>query len=275
MSWLEEFTNPNSESQQRKKFVDNGPKVKDTSGRMVSTKTANQPFLKHKEWREKEEARKAAKARRKKERQEKLARGEAVGPEESDDEEEREIGCLGLLKFLASVVVILLLGSKFITGDWLWEYRGKWTNINTYLPSDQRLFSEATLAKFDGSNPDLPIYIAIDSTVYDVTAGKRIYGKGGSYNHMAGSDSTRAYGTGCFQTHRTHDLRGLTEAELNGIKHWIQFFTDHPTYHKVGRVIHPPIDLDSAPPPHCNPPPPDTAEAPEPTAAANVQREEL
>jgi len=273
MSWLEDFTNPDSPLQQKKKFVDDGPKVKDASGRMVSTKTANQPFLKHKEWREKEEARKAAKAQRKKERAERLARGEEVGPEEPDDEQ--EIGLLGLLKFLLTVVVVVLLASKFVTGDWLWGYRGKWSNVHTYLPKNERLFSEETLSKFDGSNPDLPIYIAIDSTVYDVTQGKRIYGKGGSYNHMAGVDSTRAYGTGCFQTHRTHDLRGVTEAEMKGIQHWIQFFVEHPTYHKVGKVIHPPIDLSKPPPPHCNPPPPDTAEAPEPTEGAGVEHEEL
>lgn len=30
----------------------------------------------------------------------------------------------------------------------------------------------------------------------------------------AGKDAARAFGTGCFQTHQTHDLRGLTESEL-------------------------------------------------------------
>ncbi len=29
-----------------------------------------------------------------------------------------------------------------------------------------------------------------------------------------GVDAARAFGTGCFETHRTHDLRGLSEAEL-------------------------------------------------------------
>lgn len=30
----------------------------------------------------------------------------------------------------------------------------------------------------------------------------------------AGKDAARAYGTGCFSTHLTHDLRGLSEDEL-------------------------------------------------------------
>lgn len=30
----------------------------------------------------------------------------------------------------------------------------------------------------------------------------------------AGVDAARAFGTGCFKDHRTHDLRGLSESEL-------------------------------------------------------------
>jgi hypothetical protein len=46
MSWLDDATNPDAPLKPKKKYVDDGPKVKDVSGRMVSTKTANQPFLK-------------------------------------------------------------------------------------------------------------------------------------------------------------------------------------------------------------------------------------
>ncbi len=57
-----------------------------------------------------------------------------VGPEEPDEEEEIEIGCLGLLKFLLYATIFILLASKFVTGDWLWEYRGKWTNLKHTCP---------------------------------------------------------------------------------------------------------------------------------------------
>lgn len=30
----------------------------------------------------------------------------------------------------------------------------------------------------------------------------------------AGVDAARAFGTGCFKTHRTHDLRGLSDSEI-------------------------------------------------------------
>lgn len=35
-----------------------------------------------------------------------------------------------------------------------------------------------------------------------------------SYEHSAGRDAARAYATGCFQTHLTHDIRDLSEVEL-------------------------------------------------------------
>ena len=75
----------------------------------------------------------------------------------------------------------------------------------------------------------------IDGDVYDVSENRRMYGPGGAYGLMyvgvsrlssisfnveakildrAGIDAARAFGTGCFKEHRTHDLRGLTDKEL-------------------------------------------------------------
>jgi len=91
-------------------------------------------------------------------------------------------------------------------------------------------------------------------------------------------DAARAFGTGCFKDHRTYDLRGLSEGEIQvkilfvvpihrpvlstslslspapqSVEHWKRFFADHETYFKVGRVNHPPIDPSSPLPPHCEP----------------------
>ena len=35
----------------------------------------------------------------------------------------------------------------------------------------------------------------------------------------AGVDAARAFGTGCFKDHRTHDLRGLSESEIHVSTH--------------------------------------------------------
>lgn len=68
--------------------------------------------------------------------------------------------------------------------------------------------SDADLAKYDGSDPNTPIYLALNGTIYDVTAGRRIYGSGGSYNVFAGKDATRGFITGCFAEDGTPDIRG-------------------------------------------------------------------
>jgi len=188
-----------------------------------------------------------------KERDEMIAKGLKVGPKEKDPTEEVEVGLLGLLKFILYILIFIVLAGKFFTGSFLWEYEGKWTNLKTYMPTNQRLFSERLLAEFDGSFEGKPVYVAIDHDVYDVSSNRRTYGPGGSYHHMAGVDAARSFATGCFATHRTHDLRGLTESELKGLEHWKQFFADHKTYFKVGKVVHHPIDPASPIPEHCDP----------------------
>jgi len=205
----------------------------------------------HAAWREREDARLAA-----------IARGDANPPAaEADPTAEKEIGIWGLVRFVGLVVLGLLLAGKFVTGEWMWgggaadslrlgawvrEVRGLW-------PAQQRFFSEGLLGGFDGSDPGKPIYIAIDGDVYDVSSNRRVYGPGGSYALMAGVDAARAFGTGCFKDHRTHDLRGLSESEIKSVEHWKRFFGDHKSYVRVGRVSHPPIDPSSPLLPHCDP----------------------
>ncbi|KZV65507.1 cytochrome b5 [Peniophora sp. CONT] len=221
---------------------------------MVSTKRANKPFLVYKEYRDQQTKLREEWLERKKEREEKLARGEEVGPEEPDPTYEPEVGVFGLMKFLVYVLLFIICTGKFVTGDWMWGYDSKWLRVKTYFPEQERLFSESFLAKFDGSEELLPLYLAIDGDVYDVSSNRRVYGPGGSYHNMAGVDAARAFATGCFAQHRTHDLRGLSENELKSVQHWKDFFSNHKDYTHVGRVSHRPIDPMSPIPEPCKPP---------------------
>lgn len=54
----------------------------------------------------------------------------------------------------------------------------------------------------------MPIYLALNGTIYDVTAGARLYGPGGGYQVFAGRDAARGFITGCFAEDGTPDLRG-------------------------------------------------------------------
>jgi predicted heme/steroid binding protein len=124
------------------------------------------------------------------------------------------------------------------------------------------------LTVFDGKDESKPIYLAINGTIYDVSAGRRIYGPGGSYQYFAGCDASRAYVTGCFAEDRTPDMRGvddmylpLEDIEVNkrytkealtalrkterrearrkvhdALKHGVDFFANSPKYPEVGKV---------------------------------------
>lgn len=72
--------------------------------------------------------------KRDKERDERIAKGLPVGPKEKDPTAEEEVGLVGLLKFIVYLLIFVLLAGKFFTGDFLWEYEGKWTNLKTYWP---------------------------------------------------------------------------------------------------------------------------------------------
>ena len=68
--------------------------------------------------------------------------------------------------------------------------------------------TDEELSAYDGKDASKPVYIALNGTIYDVTAGRHVYGPGGSYNFFAGRDATRAFITGCFQEDLTPDTRG-------------------------------------------------------------------
>ncbi|KAI8823745.1 cytochrome b5-like heme/steroid binding domain-containing protein [Fimicolochytrium jonesii] len=112
--------------------------------------------------------------------------------------------------------------------------------------------TESELSTYDGSDPSKPIYIGINGKVYDVSASPQYYGPGGGYHFFAGKDAARAYITGCFKEHLTHDLRGLNEAQIKSLDTWTSFYADSPKYFYVGEVLHPPIDPDAPMLEDCN-----------------------
>ncbi len=67
------------------------------------------------------------------------------------------------------------------------------------------------LSLYNGTDKSLPIYLAINGTIYDVSASPSFYGPGGSYHFFAGREGTRAFVTGCFEEDLTPDMRGVEE----------------------------------------------------------------
>ncbi|KAF8314784.1 cytochrome b5 [Clavulina sp. PMI_390] len=240
----------------------NTKKVRDARGNMVTDKGANGAFLAYREYQVKKEAAEKAKAEKMKRRAEKLAKGIPLDPED-ELEKEGSIG-VALIRTLFILTLVGLVLGWFITGSALWGYDGKWVQMNTYFPPPSLLLSEEELALFDGTSPDKPVYIGIDGHIYDVSAGRANYGPGGRYHNFAGIDAARAFATACTNGDRTHDLRGLTEAQMKSLEKWKKYYDNRPKYPRVGRVYHPAIKPRDPMPPPCGEEPTRAGAAPVP-----------
>ncbi|KAL9617240.1 MAG: hypothetical protein Q9160_007968 [Pyrenula sp. 1 TL-2023] len=125
------------------------------------------------------------------------------------------ISTLDIFRILITLCVSSLALSYFTTNgeSVLWGYRPWFTKldqIKAALQGEQILTSQQ-LALYNGTDKTLPIYIAINGTIFDVSISPHTYGPGGSYNNFAGVDATRAFVTGCFAEDKTGDMRGAEE----------------------------------------------------------------
>ncbi|KAF8400948.1 hypothetical protein HHK36_014251 [Tetracentron sinense] len=63
------------------------------------------------------------------------------------------------------------------------------------------------------------------SSVFDVTKGRSHYGPGGGYNHFAGRDASRAFVTGNFTGDGlTDSLHGFSSTEMKSVVDWRDFY---------------------------------------------------
>ncbi len=114
---------------------------------------------------------------------------------------------------------------------------GKRSPQEVPLPeAEERDYSLSELARYDGSDPDKPLLIAIRGQVYDVTRGRDFYGPGGPYEMFAGKDCTRALAKVSFDAELfTGDIEGLETDELDKLEEWIDMFNGK--YRRVGRLL--------------------------------------
>ena len=149
----------------------------------------------------------------------------------------------GLFDIVRFMVVSLILASimSYLTTDTLF-YNYQFPTLKDIekkyfsKPISERKFTIEELSQYDGSDPEKPIYLAVKGRVYDVSSKPSAYGKKGGYSFFSGKDASRSYGTGCFKTHLTHDLRGLNEKQLESINGWVDFYEKHADYDFVGTV---------------------------------------
>ena len=151
----------------------------------------------------------------------------------------RSFGVLDIARVFSGLLVANAILSWFFTSSSTWGYDGKWINPSYLSFKVRNNFVNLTL----------PLYLAINGSVYDVSVSRTIYGPGGPYSKFAGKDAARAWVTGCFgkPDEFTYDLREIDEKEArNAIQNWQDFYDNHRKYWYVGTVIHEEI---TGPPP--------------------------
>lgn len=181
------------------------------------------------------------------------------------------ISLLDVVRVVFTLVGLAFAASYYVTSgeSFLFGYPRPWftkpAELSQYFRGPIYL-TPVELAKYDGSDPSLPIYLAVNGTIFDVSAGAHTYGPGGSYHAFAGHDASRAFVTGCFMEDRTGDLRGAEEVYLpvddpeeeitsgerktraererrvakkkvfDEVDRWVQFYTNSNKYFEAGKV---------------------------------------
>ncbi|KAH7128372.1 hypothetical protein B0J11DRAFT_603571 [Dendryphion nanum] len=120
---------------------------------------------------------------------------------------------LDILRILGGIIV-LSSGLSYLStsGESMtWGYNAWWTRAREWKAIWQGgiQLTDTQLLAYDGTDPTKPIYLALNGTIYDVSANRGTYGPGGSYHFFAGRDAARAFLTGCFMEDQTPDLRGV------------------------------------------------------------------
>ncbi|KAL1915573.1 uncharacterized protein VTP21DRAFT_6697 [Calcarisporiella thermophila] len=100
-------------------------------------------------------------------------------------------------------------------------------------PPKDTPFTLEELAKYDGSDPSLPVYVAVKRTVFDVTNNPAYRG---GYKVFCGKDASKALGMSSLEPEDcVPDYSGLDESQLKVLDNWHDFFKKR--YNIVGKVV--------------------------------------
>ncbi|KAJ5826552.1 Cytochrome b5 [Penicillium robsamsonii] len=200
---------------------------------------------------------------------------EPISRQHSSNNESDQGHGISLLDIIRVIVTLLLACgglSYYMTSSEsvMWGYRPwytRWPVVKQWVQGPVTL-TPSQLSLYNGTDANLPLYVAVNGTIFDVSANRMIYGPGGSYNFFAGRDATRAFVTGCFKEDLTADMRGVevmflpvedvedeamtsaqkkirrehelrtARARVEGaVNRWTGFFANHNQYFEAGRVI--------------------------------------
>lgn len=93
------------------------------------------------------------------------------------------------------------------------------------------------LRKYDGTNDEGRVLLALNSEIYDVTKGSKFYGPDGPYANLAGRDATRALAL--FNVDAVKDTwddhSDLSVQQMSTVTEWIEQFKEK--YDFVGKLV--------------------------------------
>lgn len=157
------------------------------------------------------------------------------------------ISTLDILRIIGGLLIFNAFFSWWFTSTGTWGYTGKLVDpayLKFRLTNSYVNLTLEELAKYDGSSPNLPIYVAINGLVYDVSSSRNIYGPKGAYHKLSGKDAARVLVTGCLMIPEqyTYDLRGLDPIKAEkDIKSWQNYYANKNKYWYTGVVQHEPF----------------------------------
>ena len=192
---------------------------------------------------------------------------------EIEDRSASVVSVIDILRVLFVLIGVVSVASYYVTsGDsFILGLPRPWftkpAEVSRYFQGPINL-TPSELVKYDGTDPSLPILLAVNGTIFDVSAGAHTYGPGGSYHPFAGHDASRAFVTGCFMEDRTSDLKGAEDTYLpvedpdeaissaerktraererrlarkkvrDEVNKWHDFYKNSKKYFEVGKVIY-------------------------------------
>jgi predicted heme/steroid binding protein len=98
----------------------------------------------------------------------------------------RIVSTIGIVFFLSAALLYLFHTKPMMQDEGALETITAHT-ATTSLPT---VFTKETLMQYNGADKNLPILIAFDGNVYDVSAGRNYYEPGAVYSFLSGTDGT-------------------------------------------------------------------------------------